>query len=71
MHLKIKFKAKKKKKKKESYLLPIQILGNTRLLSKKKEKKITITIKDDTEEFAWDPNQIKTKYMKPNTKGNS
>ena len=72
MHLKIKFKAKKKKKKKESYLLPIQILGNTRLLSKKeKEKKIMITIKDDIEEFAWDPNQIKTKYMKPNSKGNS
>ena len=37
MHLKIKFKAKKKKKKKESYLLPIQILGNTRLLYKKKK----------------------------------
>ena len=51
MGLKIKFKAKKKKNKKKSYLLPIQILGNTRLLSKK-EKKITITIKDDTEEFA-------------------
>ena len=64
MRLKIKFKAKKKKnKKKKSNLLPIQILGNTQLLSKKKkEKKITITIKDDTEEFAWDPNQIKTKY---------
>ena len=30
-----------------------------------------ITIKDDTDEFARDPNQIKTKYMKPNTKGNS
>ena len=24
-----------------------------------------ITIKDDTDEFARDPNQIKTKYMKP------
>ena len=52
MRLKIKFKAKKKKNKKKSYLLPIQILGNTRLLSKEKKKNITITIKDDTEEFA-------------------
>ena len=34
MRLKIKFKAKKKK----SYLLPTQILGNTRLLSKKEKK---------------------------------
>ena len=30
-----------------------------------------ITIKDDIEEFARDPNQIKTKYMIPNTKGDS
>ena len=54
MRLKIKFKAKKKKRKEKSYLLPIQILGNTRLQSKriKRKKKIMITIKDDTEEFA-------------------
>ena len=29
---------------------------------KEKRKKIMIIIKDDTEEFARDPNQIKTKY---------
>ena len=61
MCLKIKFKAKKKKKKKKKatyYLYKYQAIHG---FYPKKKKKIMITIKDDTEEFAWDPNQIKTK----------
>ena len=59
MHLKIKFKAKEKEKEK----LHITYTNIRQYIAFIYNKRIMITIKDETEEFAWDPNQIKTKYQ--------